>query len=400
MYFPRGIEERLERLSRYFPAVVVSGARQTGKTTILRHCFPDYDYVSLDLPSKAEQAEVNPSAFLREHVAPMIVDEVQYAPGLLRHLKSEIDMDRNATGRFLLAGSRHFSLMKGAGESLAGRIGSLNLETLSVTEIPDEIVSWRDATDLIRLVVRGQFPELWRVPDFPSGEFYAAYVATYLERDVRQILNVTSLRDFERFLRILAARSGSVLNKSDVARDVGVSVKAIGDWISVLQTSGQIFLLEPWFTNISKRVVKTPKLYFADSGLVCYLLNLTEQTLLSSPLLGPIWETFIYAELRKRISFCNEPVSLWFYRDQRSREIDFIIDTGGQLSFLEVKWSEHPADDDAKTIRAVSQELADSGSAWSPGRHFVLGTPGNSYDLRAGVSAIGLSDLDRVISEA
>ena len=400
MYIKRGLEGRLRRLVRYFPSVVVSGARQTGKTTLLRHCFPDYDYVSLDLPSKAEQAELDPTAFLGEHTAPVIIDEVQYAPGLLRHLKSEIDADRHANGRFLLTGSQHFSLMKGVSESLAGRIGMLDLETLSMSEIPHYADTRANATDLIRLVVRGQFPELWRVPDFPDAEFYAAYVAGYLERDVRQILNVTSLRDFERFLRILAARSGNVLNKSDVARDVGVSVKAIGDWISVLQTSGQIVLLEPWFTNITKRVVKTPKIYFSDSGLLCYLLNLTEQTLPKSPLLGAVWETFVYAEIRKRISFRGKPVDVWFYRDQRAREIDFIIDTGGRLSFLEVKWREQLEDDDAKTIRAVSQELADSGSDWKPGPHFVLGTPRNSYDLSEGVCAVGPADLDRVIREA
>jgi predicted AAA+ superfamily ATPase len=396
MYIPRGLETRLQRLSRHFPAVAVSGARQTGKTTLLRHCFPTYDYVSLDLPSKAEQAETNPSAFLREHKQPVIIDEIQYAPGLLRHLKTRIDADRHANGRFLLTGSQHFSLMKGVSESLAGRIGMLDLETLSIAEIPHEADSWPTDQELIRLLVRGQFPELWRVPDFPASDFYAAYVATYLERDVRQILNVTSLRDFERFLRILAARSGCILNKSDVARDVGVSVKAIGDWISVLQTSGQILLLEPWFTNIAKRIVKTPKLYFADSGLLCYLLNLTAETLPHSQLLGPVWETFVFSELRKRISFGEEPTDLWFYRDQRAREIDFIIETGGRLSFLEVKWREQLSETDARTIRVVSDELAAGNSAWKPGHHFLLGTPRNSYELGADVTALGPNQLERI----
>lgn len=178
---------------------------------------------------------------------------------------------------------------------------------------------------------------------------------------------------------------------------MGVSVKAIGDWISVLQASGQIALLEPWYTNFAKRVVKTPKVYFADSGLLCYLLNLTERTLASSPLLGAVWETFVFAELRKRLSFVERPVDLWFYRDQRAREIDFIVDTGGRLSFLEVKWRERPTDDDARTIRAVSRELAESGIPWQPGRHFVLGTPERPYDLASGVETISIMELDRVI---
>jgi uncharacterized protein len=398
MYFDRRLEKRLRHLCGFFPAVAVSGARQTGKTTLLRHCFPEYHYVSLDLPSKAEQAERNPADFLAEHPDPVIIDEIQYAPGLLRHLKAAIDAKRHINGRYLLTGSQHFTLMRGVSESLAGRIGLLELETLSLAEIPVAIASQQDKSDLIRLMARGHFPELWRVPRFPANDFYAAYVATYLERDVRQILNVTSLRDFERFLRILAARSGNILNKSEVARDVGVSVKAIGDWISVLQTSGQIALLEPWFTNISKRVVKTPKIYFCDCGLLCFLLNLTEETLPSSRMLGAVWETLVFSELRKRSSFIDVPVDIWFYRDQRSREIDFILDRGSELSFIEAKWQEHPVDRDAKTIHIVSAELLQSNSPWKPGHHYVVGTPPNAYDISDGITAIGIANIDRTLS--
>lgn len=392
MYLERRVQTRLQRLTGLFPAVAVSGARQTGKTTLLKHCFPGYRYVSLDLPSKAEQAERNPDDFLREHPDPLIVDEVQYAPGLFRHLKGAIDRRRHANGRFLLTGSQHFTLMEGVSESLAGRIGLVELETLALAELP-ATAGARSKNDLIALMARGQFPELWRVPEFPASDFYAAYLATYLERDVRQILNVASLRDFERFLRILATRSGNILNKSDLARDVGVSVKAVGDWIGVLQASGQVAVLEPWFTNIAKRMVKTPKIFFRDSGLLCYLLNLTAATLPTSPLLGAIWETFVFAELRKLVSLQDEPATLWFYRDQRAREIDFVIDSGGRLSFIEAKWQEHPRNHDARTIHAVSRELADSNLPWQPGRHLVIGTPANRYDLAEGVTALGIADL-------
>ena len=392
MYLERRVQTRLQRLTGLFPAVAVSGARQTGKTTLLKHCFPGYRYVSLDLPSKAEQAERNPDDFLREHPDPLIVDEVQYAPGLFRHLKGAIDQRRHANGRFLLTGSQHFTLMEGVSESLAGRIGLVDLETLALAELPATAQA-RSKSDLINLMARGQFPELWRVPEFPAGDFYAAYLATYLERDVRQILNVASLRDFERFLRILATRSGNILNKSDLARDVGVSVKAVGDWLGVLQASGQIAVLEPWFTNIAKRMVKTPKVFFRDSGLLCYLLNLTTATLPTSPLLGALWETFVFAELRKLVSLQDEPATLWFYRDQRAREIDFVIDSGGRLSFIEAKWQEHPRNHDARTIHAVSRELAHSNLPWKPGRHLVIGTPANRYDLAEDVTALGIADL-------
>jgi predicted AAA+ superfamily ATPase len=289
--------------------------------------------------------------------------------------------------------------MKGESESLVGRVGLLELENLSLQEMEQQIDITTDRRALVTAMVRGQFPELWRLPDFPSREFYSAYVATYLERDVRQILNVTSLRDFERFLRILAVRSGGMLNKSDVARDVGVSVKAIGDWLSVLQASGQIVLLEPWFTNITKRMVKTPKVYFRDSGLLCFLLNLTEQSVLASPLLGAVWETIVFSELRKLNAALAEPVNFWYYRDQRSREIDFILEAGGKLSFVEAKWQEQPGKREANTMLEISQELDHGQAQWRSGPHFIVGTPSNRFSVTEGIDATGVNDIPAILAE-
>jgi predicted AAA+ superfamily ATPase len=370
---------------------------QSGKTTLLRGAFAEHRYVSLDLPSVAEQAERNPAQFLAENPAPLLVDEIQYAPGLFRHLKAAIDRDRHAMGRFILTGSQHFTLMKGIPESLAGRCGIAELENLSHAEISTIIGPQDDRKKLLALMVRGQFPELWRVRGFPQKDFFSAYLATYLERDVRQILNVTSLRDFERFLRILATRSGAMLNKSDVARDVGVSVKAIGDWVSVLQASGQIILLEPWFASLGKRMVKTPKLYFRDSGLLCFLLNIEDGDLPGSPALGAIWETFLFSELRKLNATLAKPMSFWYYRDQRAREIDFVLERGGRLSFIECKWQENPGKDDARHIHAVQEDLAKSNSTWRPGSHWVLGTPMATYSLGPGITAGALRDLPRAL---
>jgi predicted AAA+ superfamily ATPase len=385
-------------LARFFPAVVLTGARQSGKTTLLRNTFAEYRYVSLDLPSVAEQAERNPAQFLAENPAPVVVDEVQYAPGLFRHVKAAIDRDRHSMGRFILAGSQHFTLMKGVSESLAGRCGIVDLENLSHEEISAVIGSQDTRKKLLSLMVRGQFPELWRVRNLPRWDFYSAYLATYLERDVRQILNVTSLRDFERFLRVLAARSGAMLNKSDIARDVGVSIKAVGDWLRVLQASGQIVMLEPWFSNIGKRVVKTPKVYFRDSGLLCFLLNIDEESLAKSSCLGAVWETFLFAEMRKLNAVLAAPVNIWYYRDQRAREIDFVIERGGRLSFVECKWQEHPSHDDARHLLAVHADLLLAGSSWQPGDHYVIGTPAASYPIASGVAAGALRDLPRVLA--
>ena len=224
---------------------------------------------------------------------------MQYAPGLFRHLKAAIDERRHDMGRYILTGSQNFTLMKGISDSLAGRCGIVELENLALHEINAVTPPGDDAASLAGLMARGQFPELWRAPELPAADFFASYLATYLERDVRQILNVASLRDFERFVRVLAARSAAMLNKSDVARDTGVAVKTIGEWVSVLQASGQIVLLEPWHVSFGKRVVKTPKVYFRDSGLLCFLLGLDASTLLTSPALGAVWETFVFAEMRK-----------------------------------------------------------------------------------------------------
>lgn len=397
MLLDREIRTQLLEAARHFPVIVLTGARQAGKTTALRAIFSGYSYVSLDLPSQAEQAERDPESFLSAFPAPVIIDEVQYAPGLFRHVKAVVDRDRHACGRYILTGSQQFTLMKSVSESLAGRAAVFELENLSLAElsVADTFVAGQPGASagsvLKSVLVRGQFPELWRNPELPSHIFYSSYLATYLERDVRQILNVTSLRDFERFIRVLAARSGSVLNKSDVAKDVGVSVKAIGDWISVLQASGQILLLEPWFSNFGKRIARSPKLYFRDTGLLAFLLGIDAVNLESSPFLGALWETFLCAQMRKTAAYRDGSARLWYYRDQYAREVDFVIEHRGTLSFAEAKWTELPDASDARTVRAVHQELADSGSPWQAGNRYILCRTANPYPLADGTLALGPS---------
>ena len=393
MYYSRIVSEKIQQLCRFFPVIILSGARQTGKTSLLKSLFPQHSYVSLDLPSMADLAERSPERFLSEHPPPVIVDEVQYAPGLFRHLKHVVDQDRHAMGKFILSGSQNFVLMKEVSDSLAGRCGLVELEALSLAELGAPTSA---SSGIIHLLARGQMPELWRVPDFPAWDFHASYMATYLERDVRQILHVASLRDFERFMRILASRSGAMLNKTDIAKDVGVSVKAVQDWLSVLSASGQVIILEPWFANISKRIVKSPKVYFRDSGLLCFLLGLDESSLPSSSLLGAVWETFIFAEMRKLNPILKRPVNFWYYRDQRAREIDFVVESGGRLSFLEAKWTERPDKSDAGTMVAIADELSASGSSWKAGsRQVVCRTP-SAFPLDGVTMALppgGLKDM-------
>lgn len=393
MFIPRDIEKQIKQALQFFPVVVVTGARQAGKTTALCEIFPEYTYISLDLPSLAEKAEQEPETFLQEHPAPLIIDEVQYAPRVFRHLKSVVDKDRHSFGKFILTGSQHFALMQGVSESLAGRIAILELENLNLTEISQVQKNTDKLTTLKKIITRGQFPEMWRNKKMPTSIFYSSYLASYLERDVRQILNVTNLRDFERCIRILAARSGSIVNKSDIAKDVGVSVKAISDWISVLETSGQVILLEPWFMNFGKRIAKSPKIYFRDTGLLCFLLGVDEINLENSPFLGMIWETFLFAELRKTQAYRNKEIKLWHYRDQYANEVDFILEHKGTLSFIEAKWSELPSKKHAQTLNTIYTDLQSSKTPWQAGSRYILSRASHTYPLEDGTQIIRAQDI-------
>jgi hypothetical protein len=335
---------------------VVTGARQTGKTTLLRYLFPEHHYVSLDAPAEAALADDAPAAFLARHLDPVLIDEVQYAPRLFRHLKLAIDARREANGRFVVTGSQKFSLMKEVADSLAGRCAVLELEGLSVAELGDVFHEEVRRHGFGDVLARGFMPQLWKDLSLRPADFWSSYQATYLERDVRQILNVGSRRDFDRFMRLAAARSGQLLNKTDLARDVGVSAKTIADWLSVMTASNQISLLEPYFANVGKRLVKSPKLYFNDVGLLCFLLGLSAGSVSTSALIGPIWETFVYGELRKFLRLEAPEARVYFYRDQ-SREVDFVVERGGSLTLAEAKWKEIPVAADFQPAVAVRTQL-------------------------------------------
>jgi predicted AAA+ superfamily ATPase len=385
MWIARNIEPKIKHSVRTRPVIVLTGARQTGKTSALLRLFPEFTFVSLDLPTEAEQAEKEPRAFLERHPPPVIIDEVQYAPGLFRHLKAEVDAKRAANGQFLLTGSQKFTLMKNVSESLAGRADIMELETLSFTEIHAALPE----TDLETAIVRGGFPELYANPDIDPVAFYNSYLATYLERDVRALANVGSLRDFERFLRACALRSANLLNKADLARDVGISPSTANQWLSMLETSGQAVLLEPWFSNRTKSLVKSPKLYIADTGLLCALLNIrTVSDLRDSPAAGAIWETFVFAQLRARERLAGRTRSLFFWRD-RSREVDFVVDIGGRLELLEAKWTELPDAGDIANLEFVRNAVGRSKFAKGA---VVCRTP-NSFPLHDGIRAVPVTEL-------
>lgn len=385
MWIPRDIEPRLQRSARTRPVVVLTGARQTGKTSTFRRLYPTHEFVSLDLPTEAEQAEKEPEGFLRRHPPPVIVDEVQYAPGLFRYLKAAVDANRTRNGQFLLTGSQKFTLMKNVSESLAGRADIVGLETLSLAEIRAALPK----TVIESAIVRGGFPELHADPDIDHVAFYNSYLATYLERDVRSLANVGSLRDFERFLRACALRSANLLNKADLARDVGMSPTTANHWLSTLEASGQVVLLEPWFSNRTKSIVKSPKLYLADTGLLCALLNIrTVEALHQSPAAGAIWETFVFAQLRARERRAGRVGSLFFWRD-RTREVDFVVDVGGRLELFEAKWAEVPTTGDTVNLDFVRNVV---GKARTVGGAVVCRAQ-NSFPLASGFRVLPVTEL-------
>jgi predicted AAA+ superfamily ATPase len=385
VWIERSVQSRLLKAARTRPVVVLSGARQTGKTSTLRRLFPKHAFVSLDIPSEAAQAESEPRSFLRRYGTPILIDEVQYAPALFRHLKAEVDSERGRYGRFLLTGSQKFVLMRGVSDSLAGRADVIDLEPLSWAEIRGPMPTF----ELEAAIVRGGFPELYANPEIDGPAYYNSYLATYLERDVRSLTQVGSLRDFERFLRACALRSANLLNKADLARDVGIAPSTANQWLSVLEASGQVVLLEPWFSNMTKSIVKSPKLYLTDTGLLCALLSIrTTDELRRSPAVGAVWETFVFAQLRHREQMAGRRGSLFFWRD-RTREVDFVVDVGGTLEAYEAKWTELPSPSDCSNLSYLRHALAKRTSI----KGGILCRAGNAYPLVDGWRALPIDEV-------
>lgn len=370
MFIQRNLAAELEEARSLWPVVVLTGGRQTGKTELLRTAYPAALFVSLDLPSIAEAAEKDPGFLLDDDSAhPVIIDEVQYAPGLFRQIKARIDQNRHRMGRYFLTGSQKFTLMKEVSESLAGRAAILEMETLSSAELLAHPGFGHYA--LADFLWRGGFPELYRNPSLRPAQYYASYVASYLERDLRLALQVGNLRDFERFLRMAAIRCGQLLNLTDLARDVGIAVSTARQWVSALEASHLIYLLEPYYGNLSKRMVKTPKLYFKDTGLLCFLLGLSSpQVLLQSAQVGAIWECFVVNQIL-RARHRNPAARMFFYRDAHGVEVDLLLELDGKVRIVEVKWTEDVSASDTRTLKKVAAVLGPMGAA----EHFIAARP-------------------------
>jgi predicted AAA+ superfamily ATPase len=324
---------KIRQLANSFKSVAVTGPRQSGKTTLVKQLFPDKTYLSLENPDTRRFAIEDPRGFLSKYEEGAIFDEVQRTPELFSYLQEILD-NSNKTGRFILTGSNNFLLQQNISQTLAGRVAILNLLPFSVAELFTHQQTLPDENELI---LKGLYPPIYE-PGIPPEDWFPNYLRTYIDRDVRQIKNITDLIVFERFIRLLAGRTGQELNLTSLAVDTGVDTKTVQSWIGILESSFIIYLLRPHFKNFNKTLVKRPKIYFYDTGLVCSLLGITGADQLAlHPLRGSLFECFVITELLKKRTNAGKPVNLYYWRDKTGHEIDIVVDNGLTLLPIEIK---------------------------------------------------------------
>ena len=372
-YISRHMENAINKAVKMFPAVLITGARQVGKTTLLRHMKSEIPYLTLDDPILLQSALEEGGSFFKTTPPPVIVDEIQYAPNLFRYIKMIAD-ESGKKGQFFLTGSQQFRMMKNVSESLAGRIGIINLLGLSLREINndpfmevfmpiDEYYTKRkvsakqtDYRELWKIIHKGSMPAMYK-DELDWQMFYAAYAKTYLERDVRELTQVGDEVKFIKFMTAIASRTSQMLNLSSVANEVGISAPTADRWLSILISSNIVYLLQPYYNNIMKRAVKTPKLYFLDTGLAAYLLKWkTPEALESGAMAGAFFESFVIAEILK--SYYNAGVlepSLYYYRDKDGREVDILIEQNGVIHPVEIKKTSNPGKEHINNFSALEK---------------------------------------------
>jgi uncharacterized protein len=380
-YIPRLLAPQVEKAARSFSALLVTGPRQCGKTTLLRRLYPKASYVLLEDPDVIGRVRADPRGFLDELVAPVILDEIQNTPELLGYIRSRIDATPARKGQWLLTGSQEAPLMQGVSESMAGRAAILQLLPLSTLE--SRKVS----------VLRGGYPGVVTRPS-AADLWFRSYVQTYLERDIRAITAVRDLSTYRRFLAVLASRCGTLLNKTELASSISVSITAITDWLNALEITGQILLVPPFYENFGKRLIKTPKLYFVDSGLACHLLGIESAAALRRSIMyGHLFEGFIAAEIAKQQVNSGGRVQIYYFRDQQGLEVDLVVPLGPErLVLIEAKSSKTPIPGMARPLRQLTQSITRYRTELIV-VHGGTGPDSAGAALAPGVSALTLTQL-------
>jgi predicted AAA+ superfamily ATPase len=371
-YIKRSIEKVLRKAASQFPAIILTGPRQAGKTTLLQQLLgSSHRYVSLETPDIRAAATADPRGFLDLNPAPIIFDEIQYAPDLLFYIKERIDRNRRDYGQYVLTGSQNLLLQAKVTETLAGRAAILRLLPLSYSEImrqQNAQFPWEARTSsplaepnvkaLWELMLRGTYPELIEHPDKDASLWHGSYIQTYLERDVRTLRQVGDLTQFQLFLRAVAARSAQLFVASDVARDIGVSVNTIRAWLGVLEATYQVIILRPYFSNVRKRLVKTPKIYLTDVGTLCYLVGLRDiDHLATGPMAGAVFETFVVSQVYKRLLNRGIEPNVYFWRTAAGTEVDILVEDQGVLHSIEIKATATPRPSMSSGILSFRQDL-------------------------------------------
>jgi predicted AAA+ superfamily ATPase len=385
-YIPRQIESELLLSSKHFSGLILTGPRRAGKTTLFRKLFPKAQYYLLEDPDIIARLRADPHSFIEEIRPPAILDEIQNVPEILSYVRTQIDRFPNKKGQWLLTGSQESPLMKGATESMAGRAAVFHLLPLSVLETPK--VS----------LLSGGFPEVLAHPSV-SRTWFRSYIQTYLERDVRAISSIRDLATFRRFLSLLASRCGQILNRTDLAAPLGVTVPTISEWLNILEITSQIILVPPFYENFGKRLIKSPKLYFYDSGLVCHLLGIESENMLKrSTFLGAIFEGFVASEIIKRQMNSGRTRQLYYFRDQQGLEVDFLVPGGDhKLILLEAKASRTVWPEIAEPLSRLSKVV----SNYKVDR-FLIYRPSKGKEsisaLRPGIKALSIEKLLATLS--
>ena len=384
---PRALGEKIASLAGMFPIVSLTGPRQSGKTTLARATFPDYAYVNLENLDDRLAAEEDPLRFLRPHSGTgIIVDEVQKVPSLFSYLQGIVD-ESGEMGKYILTGSQNFLLLEKITQSLAGRVAVCNLLPLGLSELID--ADLLDG-DLNRVMFTGGYPVLFD-RQIPAPDYFPSYIQTYIERDVRGISNIGNLSTFQRFVKLCAGRVGQSLNLSNLGTELGINYKTVGSWISILEASYLVFLLQPYHNNFNKRIVKQPKLYFFDSGLLCALLDIQSPEQLDSHYLrGNIFESFIVAEhIKSRLHAGRRP-NAFFWRNSTGHEVDLILEADAQLFAVEIKSGETLNEDFFKGLRYFKRLSS------APDEHFYLVYGGDRNLSRKYGQVVGWKSISKL----